>query len=1012
MTMTATQLLMNNVASFASNPSTIQQQFLNVLELGLNGDDIVDPTNSFVFLLEAAATVTCSAILKSQLVTNSLYPVLGQTTDDLYKHLSDREYVGVFSTPAVAVATINIPWGPLMNAVVDVASSNPIAALTPNANSIIIPRNTEINVNGIALSIGYPIYINVLVDSNNDTDYSAGDPDHDAIVQVLLDTSQSNPLMPVSQNALLHGVTTIGSTDYLTIQVPVSQYATASYIYPLITLAAFSMTNVFSNMFCYARVYLSTVVNGVSVWKEILTTYTPIVYDINTPTAIITLTSTTVSVSFPLIYQNSTINSNSIRIDIITSLGNVTTDLSQIPSGSYGITYNDYDTYTKVYDTTGTIVVTNLIKSINDVVVYSTSILGGGSNALTTQELQQKIIYQTDLTNALIRYTDITAALSTMGYQTQKLIDNITNRTYLASKNMPTRSINGLRIVPLSTQATVDFNVSWGDSLGAYQTTMTTHSTNRFTIKPDGLYLLNNGVITPVNDNAIAIINSNIASNTISSLNTACNILNSGTYFYTPFYYVVDFTTSYPIAVAAVLDNPTIQSKTFEAMSSIANYNIASTNISVSLINDSVLGYCYQLVITAIIPSSLTGVSCQISYLDHHTGTTVYLVGSSVTNANSVIFTFKLATSFDINSLNEINLTNMVITANNVLPVFSPLSSTFNIFYILSKAPSIGSNTTFDNLVNYGLINSGSSIGLSYETVTINFGKVLSNLYTPIIEVLQAPTYLTYQAAVYATYTEDVYATNELGKVYTIDTTTNTVTFTKLHNVGDPILDSSGNPVILYNVGDYILDVSGNKIPASNSTALLTYAIGIDLFDARYKYATDSATSSYTQTIVPTIMEYINVELGTIRDELAEDTRLYFKPRGEHFQIMVNTGNNTIIAVPAILNVELTFHVQSSYVNNANVIDGINSITRTALSNIITQTTIAESALIATLKDNAPSQVVDVSVNSFLPNGLKLVTIVESDYDKSFSIQEQITALADNTLEVTDTVVINIVSAT
>ena len=50
---TATQLLLANIGKYHLNPSSVQQDILDVLELGLAGNDIVDVTNPFIFLMEA-----------------------------------------------------------------------------------------------------------------------------------------------------------------------------------------------------------------------------------------------------------------------------------------------------------------------------------------------------------------------------------------------------------------------------------------------------------------------------------------------------------------------------------------------------------------------------------------------------------------------------------------------------------------------------------------------------------------------------------------------------------------------------------------------------------------------------------------------------------------------------------------------------------------------------------------------------------------------------------------------
>ena len=93
-----------------TNPASIQQTSLELLQQYLNGEtDIVDATNPFMKLVESSAVNTAGFIIDNEVTTRAQYPSCAQTLEDLYLHMSDKDYIDRFASPAIIKFTIVVP---------------------------------------------------------------------------------------------------------------------------------------------------------------------------------------------------------------------------------------------------------------------------------------------------------------------------------------------------------------------------------------------------------------------------------------------------------------------------------------------------------------------------------------------------------------------------------------------------------------------------------------------------------------------------------------------------------------------------------------------------------------------------------------------------------------------------------------------------------------------------------------------------------------------------------------
>jgi hypothetical protein len=945
----ATKLLLNKIAKSNSNPSSIQQAQLDVLEMVLNGKDVIDPSNAAALIMEMNATAVAAGISFSESVSRAMYPKLAIGEKDLYNHISTFEMIDIFATPAGTNINMLIPM------------ENIKRYMTPTENRLVkylvIPKHYKITVRDYIFSVCYPIFINVI---NNNT------------VQTLYDTTEENPLMILTSNSLEHRPMYVNGVNYLQITIPVLQYDIKSDIFVLSDAAIFEKTITFSDRFCMIRAYLK--INNV--WTEIDVTYSDKVYDINKPTILAKIVSGLITVSLPLIYQFLRTSGSVVRIDTYTTLGILNVDLSQVPAGNFSGVYENLDT-------TNTDLGLAAFKKINDIAFYSTDRITGGSNEAGFDEMRNRVIYGANSAIVSKLPSDLKTKLMVKGYSLSTLLDNITNRVYLTEKAVTSRELDGLEITPLTTNFLTKINPVDAIS-GDYTKTIKNFSGTRYTVLKDALYKLENGDLTYLSDTEIAVIENLSAAN-------LCKRLNDYRYFYSPFYAVIDDVNRNIISRVYYLDTPLVIGKRLNAVNIYGNYNIVTTDSAIVLNGDQ-----YELVLTASIPSGLINVNCQLTFYNKNDGTFIYLLNDSKTfTSNSGTFVFKLTTNFDINENHEIMFTNFINSEAVETPYYFPLSSEFNIFYNVTETSGAGLPTTFDSLFYK---DSNGIVGATYESITLELGKYMDGLYAPINTYILAKEYQTYVEQVFATYDADVYERDEHGPILTI--VDGVVTRNKIHSRGDQILNTSGDPILIHDVGDKVLNEYGEEIPVDGSTLTLGYRLGLTVIDARYRYVTSSDIISYVESLPLVIHGYLKTDLIPIRKTLIERTEMYYKPLGEPETIEVLIGDDEKLIVPATLYPIVTFSIDPDFLQKKDILDKIKTTCRTLIGSYITNTTISIDGLYEQIKTIKSKAIIGYTINQLLPNNLQIVTVTKG----SFNIGEEMAIASDKSIVVEDVI--------
>lgn len=944
-----------NVARYNKLPSSIIQASLDVLEDVLKGQDLPDPTNPFMFLLESSCTNTSAAIMAGQSVARKIYPTLANDQIDLYNHMSDVDYIGRWALPAHTTLGLLLP----LTDVLSRAVGNPNNLI----KSLRIPRNTSVMVNGIPLGIHYPIRIDVLP--------------HGAI-QATYESDQISPLHKLTTNIVESDQVVIDGVTFLMLNIPASQFQIESLTVPLTSATAYVNKTPFQDKFLYARAWID---RGAGSWEEILTTHSLQVYDKDRPTLLLEVHNNTLISRLPDVYVNTGLVGDSLRLDIYTTRGAMEVDLTEIPNKQFTYELRDLD------DKADSTLVEAMSKIV-DGVMFAAKPLSGGRNELAIEDLKARVIYGADSTRAPITPGEVETNARLQGYDTVRYNDNVTGRLFVASKPLPLRTYNNLTIPANAANSLVVFD----ETDTRFSTAIVNHvARKRATILPKALYKSNGHNMVLLTDVELANLN---------NLDTERRVgeYNRGTYMYSPFHYVLDYSTGTLGVNAFLLTQPEVKGRTSEAANEHLDYSIVTSSAEIAL-NDAT----YQLTIKARVPDNYqTSVVARLAYRDDQIENLGHFDATgTLTGPNELTFTFDIPTGLDIDGLNQIKIDDFT-TPNGTITIYIPLTSKFNLFYLISGLQS-NYPTMFDT--KYTRVPTPNIVGVTHETITLMLGRTLEHLYIPNRSIIGEPVYRKHTVDVPATYDEDVYSPGPHGAAYTT-LPDGRVSLNRLHSKGDPVLDAQNNPVLKHRVGDDVI-VNGERVV--EKPASIQRTIGITMVNAMYRVGTSTKIRAYNDSIPVSITAYLDNEIAPAAKQMEARTELKYKPRGNSAMVRVSIGNGISTVIDSDIDVQVSYYLTEAGYNNDELRAKLSANVNAVVSNEIAKVRLSAIEIETKLKEDGGPEVIGVDVRRWGPKYNIPILTLENPGD-SFSVREKLVVLPNGIIAVEDTIDVGFVS--
>ena len=801
--------------------------------------DIVDPSNPFILLMSTSAVMAAANAQEMVRNIRKQFPSLAQTEQDLYLHMSDRDYRDRFANPASASVTMVLQWQQLQSAMV--------RSETEECKKATIPRDTTVTVDGITFMLQYPVEMKL---------YDNG------VLVVSYDNSIESPLMDLTTNIIPARVRQDNDGGaWLMFDVGVLQTSvmvvedTVQKSRPLTGKVAINLP------YFSARAFFQHQDTG-SVWHEFRITHTDQVYDPFKPTMCLKVFTDSVEYRVPTVYQHSGLIGGSIRVFIYTTKGAVSLNFDNYNVDSFKVQLQALDEARDM-----TVYAAALAKVSIHAMIAGT--VNGGTDAIDFEQLRERVMRSSTGT-PVVPITNVQAKtlFENHGFELVRNADSLTNRIFLATQKLPP---------PSNPKLLTSANIAIGtlmvtlDALKGHPKVRV--NGKRWTLLSDNLYRDDNGVINivqPVDYNRLFSMDKR----------ALVSLVNSSRYLYSPFHYVLDNTEVEFSTRAYYLDAPKAdnlnfkrQNQSLQLVVNTGSYYIEKTPKGFRLYVTTESGNFYKQ-----LPDNT--VSAQLSY-PISAGDTYAFINAKQVGLNERqerIFQFDIESNFDIDLNHHIKITNSSIVGVGAIGAMCPLFSTMRIMYTTtSLTPNYKPDATAD-MVAVSLLPVGSA-AITLEEIDVRLGWFLKNMWTRSRTLPTGVTYDTYTQDIPRVYAEDVYEKDPItGSIFEV--VDNKLFYKKLHSKGDVVYDAVTNEVVLeHRFGDVKTDAYGDPIVIS--TGQENKEVDMLFVDGRYYFTTDEMYKQYNLEMSAILNEWITQDLDDIQQVLLEQTRVYFYPKNQ-----------------------------------------------------------------------------------------------------------------------------------
>lgn len=968
--------LSDNLLLLAHNPSAMQTLLLNQLqEAGDNANNItlLDPTDPVVYLMEAGVTLAHSTIEGCRATVPKMFPSMAETMDDLYRHMSDVDYVDVFAQPTTTGIQLVIDVDSLL------AKAMPL--VTTGVRKVVIPRDTSFNIAGYVFAIQYPIEIRVL---------PYGTVENPAF-QVLWDTTNQSPIAPVSTNALDWDLGSAPSSQstLLQIQIPLMQYDVKSHTDTTVGTTTFQLTRDFTDKFFYVRTWQRDAAG--TGWVEIPHTHSRDVYDPTVATAVIQVEGSRIRCTIPSVYLTSGLVQGEVRMDVYTTLGPISVDLSSYSLSDFKYTLRDLN------NEIGESYFFPLKSfSIFSLTAATGSKTTGGRTELTLEELRDRVVNNSvGMRQLPITDKQLSALVSDYGLTLMNAIDYVTSRTFFLSSPMPGSTLS--KVSSSVGAATAALNFSW-EELSALSTVRINAS--RMTVLPETLYRLN-GTTLSVDATMTELYKSMRTDDLI-------NAANGTSYLFTPFHYVLDINNNSIDVRIYQLDAPKLSAKRF------INTNI-TTELSVVTADYQVLltpaGYVLRTVTKSESPYQALSddqVFAQISFTPRNAERVAYINGTLVGKQNGErVWEFLLETNLDVDRNDELVLTNTRISSDDTVTVPVGLLSEFNVFYgCTAFYPKNYQRAAMDAII---VPPSRDAIGITYEIFKIELGKALTAYWRKARAITDSINYQFYEADVLGVWPADIIDRYPDGSPkYTVDESKDPpLQVTYLHRKGDPKYAEDGTRVIDHAKGSQIKDDNGNPIIAKPRS--IRFRSEMAVFDARYMFANSDEVRTYMASVLEFLINKITVNVPALQSQLLERTEAYFVPVTTMGYIDARTEDGAITPIPAENQFTISYYLTAANRQNTDIIEAIRKKTSVIINTYLnSHTTISATEMAQALRDELKETILGVEIGNMGPNkDMRLFTVISEA--AKVTIGKKVVAEANGNIGLKDDIVISYV---
>ena len=848
--------------------SKVQRKLIESIE---NGTDytlsIDDPTNPFIMLLEATTVLTTNALEEMVNNTARVYPSMSRTAEDLYHHMTDEQEQNMFATPAEAYIRFMLNKNNILE--------NGILQDDGVRYRVIIPKNTEIKVSDVVFTTLNDIDVFILhTGAGKDKSFVEQKPSED-------DVNSINSLGNL--NSII--ITDAENIEWVVFDTKIKQIKRTTFEDNIIKGIDYSIDMPIEHNYYYSDIYIKR--NGL--WTKVNKVFSDTVLDPNVPSVRIKILEKSVRYEVPSVYVANDSISGLIRIDMFETRGKILMPLDKYDLKDFKVYYAN-----KTETTLTTLAVNQAAAAIKNITTLALSkdILDGGVNIRTHKDIRSKIIHNTTGNIDLpITELQLNEKAKQTGFTLYKALDTITDRIFIAGKNINTDGV--INTLPSNIDIfNTQVNLTISEIDDAY--TSVKKFQNDLLIKSNTIFESVNGVTKIVNN----VIADRLTNAPISEIKDYLKITN---FLFTPFYYVLDKTFDVLNSRIYDLDRPELE-----------NFLIVNKNINVPGINYNVgthgiekidTGYRIVMKLSKSAPYVGNGeLRAQLSI--QIPGTLQYTHFDSVVNLATDLVEFRVDTDFYVNDEDYLHIEN---GDSQIARKLSALQSKAKLIIYVVNDNSINVLNTYEPTNElYFTTPQNNPVAICKETLELTFGDRLRYLWSNINSAYTLRKYRTYPNDVLGIYEENFYNTDPTTgcDVELIDDDgdgdIDRINIPRLKERGDPILDPAGNQITLHRAGDVMLDANGN--PTVDVDGGIVRFADILMMQFEYKAVKQDKYKEYVNDTTKLIKSWLVTEMVDLNKITLEHTNILFQAKKSFKDVeLVNDKFLTPMIKPSVI---------------------------------------------------------------------------------------------------------------
>ena len=921
-----------------ANPLSIQRLVINEIQQRLGGGTVIaDPNSGFNILAEFASSVTAQCVRKMDRDLMRVYPRRAITSEDLYKHMSDFDYINMTSSPAQTKIQLAFDARYLRANAVDFNTAY---------KKVIIPVDTKFTIGTRSYGIYYPIEIRINSSTGN--------------FIVSYDTTYNTPLFELTDNTLDYTISTINGIEWLFITMPIWQFNKIETVVTTLPSSGFNNTYSYSDKFYACRVYTT---DSTKTYKEMGYTLSENIYSPLIPTAKIKLNpeNSSLSIVIPQVYFTNDQIGNTVKIEIYTTAGELDEMFTETDLNTIKFVYPEHtvDPVVSKYSAILTRLPSLHVGGVEQKIT-------GGSNGLSFEELRSRIITGSMYTDIPITPLQLTAFMNDQGFTIKRYIDNITNRIYYGYRTLKGGAIDTVLAAVPSTQ----FDMSIVNQVS----TIKQHNNDSITILPSTIYRYTAG-----GDRAVPLTDTEVTELTTMTGEALVTQVNNVSYTKSPFHVVVYMEDNYPLSKTFNLSSPYIENIKFESenVNMVAQANIR--NAIVTPLNDGAGGFRLRFGISKT--PSMAALSETDTYVygafETKAGVGGYVRATFTNMYNGMhVYDLYFTTDYRITQDGYIRITNLTDTNGVVTVSDISLTSPCKLYFLVSKSTMPLVKQDYEISADVPAIAS-DLLAANKQSFTLVLGKDCSPIVFNKTTVIWNPvTYAKHDYRVYETYATDVYARDGEGNVI-FQVVNGKVLLQKLHSAGDIVTRVDNEPIVKHEVGDYIRDSEGNLIPQEDRTS--TYYVEMMHVDYRLFISQNSIDKTFVTKLSPSIASYLDT-LDRAGDKLLEQTKLYFKPNRTLGTGQFITGNGKQITLDLGLSFGFKVSLTPGAMTNEATLNSIRASIVKVVDDHISKPIISITHIVEDIRAVVADYVISIDITG-INNDIQLQTLVLIDED-------------------------------